>query len=284
MNDSSHMDDEGTDRDAFTWTSDSRLANVARIYDALLGGKDNYRADREAARELIAAVPDAAYAARENRAFLGRAVRFLAAEAGIDQFIDIGTGLPVRGHVHEIAQDVNPAARVLYADNDPIVIAHARALLDNRRSVIAVEGDVRYPRDLLAMPAVRDLIDFGKPVAVLLIAVLHFVSDSEDPWLAVSTIMDRMPPGSYLAISHVTTDAIEEEAIRRAARIYDRALVSGTARSREDILRMLGGLELVPPGLADVAEWRSARTLRLPGRKPIFLAGIGRKPGGREAA
>jgi hypothetical protein len=257
------------------------MPNVARIYDALLGGKDNYAVDREAARKLVEVIPEAAYAARENRAFLGRAVQFLAAEAGIDQFVDIGTGLPVRGHVHEIAQEIDPAARVLYADNDPVVVAHARALLENRESVIAVEGDVRYPHDLLTMPAVRDLIDFGRPVAVLLVAVLHFVSDSEDPWQAVSTLVERMAPGSYLAISHVTTDGIPESAVRRASEIYDRALVSGAARSREDIARMFGGLELVPPGLVDVAEWRSART---PGRRPVFLAGIGRKPGGREAA
>jgi hypothetical protein len=258
---------------------DSRLANVARIYDVLLGGKDNYAADREAARRLVEAVTDARRAARDNRAFLGQAVRFLAAGAGIDQFLDIGTGLPTRGNIHEIARSVNPDARVVYSDNDPIVMAHARALLADTPDVEAVEGDVRYPRHLLTLPAVRDLIDFSRPVAVLLVAVLHFVPDSDSPWSAVRWITEHMAPGSYLVISHVTGDEITDEAVRQAPEIYDGALVQGTARSRGDIARFFSGMDLIEPGLVDAVAWRSGRR-RESGRPVLFYAGIGCKPGG----
>ena len=259
---------------------DSGLSNVARIYDALLGGKDNYAADREAARNLVAAVPGAARAARDNRAFLGRVVRYLTASAGIGQFLDIGTGLPTRGNVHEIARTMNPAARVAYADNDPIVVAHARALLADTPNVTAVEGDVRYPRHLLTLPAVRDLIDFGKPVAVLLVAVLHFIPDSDSPWSAVKCITDHLAPGSYVVVSHVTGDEITEDAVGQAREIYAGALVRGTARSKGDIARFLDGLDLVRPGLVDVAAWRSGNRRNWAGRPVLFYAGVGRKPGG----
>jgi hypothetical protein len=156
--------------------------NVARIYDALIGGKDHYAADREAARALETAVPGAAQAARENRAFLGRAVRFLAARHGISQFLDIGTGLPTREHVHQVARQVILDARVVYTDNDPVVVAHARALLAGQPGITAVTGDVRYPRDLLANPAVRGMLDFSRPVAALLIAVLSIFQHRLLPW------------------------------------------------------------------------------------------------------
>jgi hypothetical protein len=258
---------------------DSGLSNVARIYDALLGGKDNYAADREAARRLVEAVPDAQRAARDNRAFLGRAVRFLAAEAGIGQFLDIGTGLPTRGNVHEIARSVNPDARVVYCDYDPIVMAHARALLAGTPDVEAAEGDVRYPRHMLTLPAVRELIDFSRPVAVLLVAVLHFVPDSDSPWSAVKCITDHLAPGSYLVISHVTSDEIPDDAVRQAREIYAGALAQGAARSRGDIARFFDGVDLIDPGLVDVAAWRSGRHRSAPGRPVLFYAGVGRKTG-----
>jgi hypothetical protein len=263
---------------------DSGLSNVARIYDALLGGKDNFAADRDAARKLMEAVPGAERAARDNRAFLARVVRFLAADAGISQFLDIGTGLPVGGHVHEIAQAVNPAARVVYADNDPVVVAHARALLTDSPLVGAVEGDVRYPRHLMTMPEVRGLIDFAQPVAVLLVAVLHFVPDSDSPWSAVHTITDRLAPGSYVVVSHVTGDETSDAAIAQAAEIYQGALVRGAARSRTEIARFFDGLEIMPPGLVDVAEWRPRRRAEAIGRPVLFWAGAGRKPASRRSA
>jgi hypothetical protein len=261
------------------WPGPDPAPNVARIYDALLGGKDNYAADRQAARQLEAAVPGAARAARDNRAFLGRAVRFLAADAGITQFIDIGTGLPTRGHVHQIAHAADPAARVIYADNDPIVVAHARALLADAPQVIAVEADARFPRHLLTLPAVRSLINFDRPVAVLLVAVLHFVPDSDGPASIVQAITDHLAPGSYVVISHVTGDQLPAAAVRQARQIYLGAFTSGAARSRDAIGRLFDGLDLIPPGLTSVTAWRPRR--RVTAARPVlFWAGIGRKPGG----
>lgn len=256
----------------------SGLSNVARIYDALLGGQNNLAADRDAARRLVEAVPDAERAARDNRAFLALVVDFLAAEAGITQFLDIGTGLPTGGHVHEIAQAVRPDARVVYADNDPTVVAHGRALLTGTRSVEIVQGDVRYPRHLLTMRAVRDVLDFNKPVAVLLVAVLHFVPDSDRPWSAVKAITDRLAPGSYLVVSHATGDEMPADAVQQAQEIYNSALVRGQARSRGEIARFFDGLDMIPPGIADVAEWRPGWSAPSIGR-PVFWAGVGRKPG-----
>jgi trans-aconitate methyltransferase len=256
---------------------DSGTANIARIYDYLIGGKDNYAVDREAALALTAALPSAARAARDNRAFLGRAVRYLAGREGISQFLDIGTGLPVGGHVHEIAQAVNPDARVAYVDNDRVVVAHATALLANARNVTADECDVRHPRVLLSMPGVRSMIDFEQPVAVLLVAVLHFVPDTESPWVITRCIIDHLAPGSCVVISHVTGDEAPPGAIERARKIYDGAFVRGAARSRDDIEAMFDGLDLLPPGVVDVAAWRSRRPG--PPRPVLFYAGIGRKPG-----
>lgn len=256
---------------------DSNIPNVARIYDFLLHGKDNYAADREAARKLLEAVPGAAVAARDNRAFLSRAVRFLAGEAGIRQFIDIGAGLPTRGNVHEIAHNVDPACRVVYADNDPVVTAHARALLASSPHVAAISADLRDPGHLLTHPAAEELIDFSRPVAVLMVAVLHFLPDSDDPWEIVRTCKSAMAPGSYLVLSHVTGDGSPAEAIRQAAEIYEHASAPGIARSRDQITRFFHGLDLIPPGLADAARWRNPLPQRRP-RPVLFYAGAARKP------
>ena len=214
-----------------TRTFDTAVPNVARIYDFLLKGKDNYAADRDAARNLLKAVPGAMRAAQDNRRFLQRAVQFLAAEAGIRQFIDIGTGLPTRGSVHQVAQAADPMSRVVYADNDPVVVAHARALLADSSRVTAVNADLRNPGHLLTLPAVRSLIDSDEPVAILMVAVLHFVADSEDPWSIVHAYKASMPPGSYLAVSHVTGDDTPADAIRQAAEVYEHASAPGLARS-----------------------------------------------------
>ncbi|MGH3401046.1 MAG: SAM-dependent methyltransferase [Streptosporangiaceae bacterium] len=252
------------------------IPNVARIYDALLGGKDNYAVDREAALALTAAIPSAARAARDNREFLGRAVHFLAAEAGITQFLDIGTGLPTQGNVHEIAQAVNRCARVVYVDNDPVVLAHGRALLADNPNVHVVEGDLEYPRELLGRKEVRQRIDFSKPVAVLLVAVLHFLDDSLRPWEILEAITHRIAPASYVVISHVTGDQISAEAASEAREIYA-DFAQGTTRSRARIMSFFEGLELVPPGLIDVADWRPGRDL--PTRPTLFWGGVGCKPG-----
>jgi hypothetical protein len=255
---------------------DSGLPNVARIYDCLIGGKDNFAADRQAARELAAAIPGIAQAARDNRAFLGRAVRFLAGQAGITQFLDIGTGLPTRSHVHQIAQKISPAARVAYADNDPIVIAHARALLAGQPGTTAVHADLRYPRDLLTNTEIRRLIDFSKPAAILLVAVLHFVPDDQHPWSTVRCLTEHLAPGSYLVISHVTGDEITPGAVHRAREVYAGTLVPGVARSHTEIARFFDGTSLVSPGLVDVSRWRT--TPRAIDRPVLCYAGIGRKP------
>jgi hypothetical protein len=256
---------------------DTGVPNVARIYDALLGGKDNYAADREAAEELLKAVPGAMAAARENRAFLGRAVRFLAGEAGIRQFLDIGTGLPTLGNVHEIAQAANPAARVVYADYDPVVLLHANVLLAKAVTVAAVNADLRYPRDLLTSPAVRALIDFDEPVAVLLVAVLHFLEDSDNPWKIVDCIKDHMAPGSYLVVSHVTGDDLPPDARQHAREVYENASAPGVTRAYDDIARFFDGLVMLAPGLVNVPAWRPDRITRTP-HETLFFAGIGRKP------
>jgi SAM-dependent methyltransferase len=205
-------------------------------------------------------------------------VRFLARRYGISQFLDIGTGLPAGEHVHQVARRVVPDARVVYVDNDPVVVAHARALLAKQPGIAAVTGDVRYPRDLLASPAVRDMLDFTRPVAVLMVAVLHFVADDEDPWAAVRCLVDHLAPGSFLVISHVTGDDITAESAEQAEKIYAGTRAPGTARSRAEVTRFFDGTEVTGAGIADVAAWHAAR--RVAADSPVlFWAGVGRKPG-----
>jgi S-adenosyl methyltransferase len=256
---------------------DTTVPNVARIYDFLLQGKDNFAADRRAGEELLKAVPSAAEAARDNRVFLGRVVEFLAREAGIRQFLDIGTGLPATGSVHEKAQETDPLCHVVYADNDPIVITHANALLADSLRVAAVQADLRHPDRLLSMPTVRAHIDFGQPVAVLMLAVLHFVADDQDPWSIVARYKSVMAPGSYLAISHVTSDGLPAEAIQQAAGIYEHASAPGTARTRTQVAQFFHGLDLAAPGLTDVRYWRDPFPARKAGPL-LFYGGVGRKP------
>ena len=256
---------------------DVTVPNVARIYDHLLGGKDNFAADREAARRLLAAVPDAARAAQANRAFLARAVRFLAAEAGIRQFLDVGTGLPTQGNVHEIAQTTDPRARVVYCDNDPMVVVHANALLADNLTVVASQADLRDPEFLFTLPVTRTLIDTSQPLAVLLVAVLHFLPDSDDPWALVERIKHMLAPGSYVVISHVTGDEIPAEAARAAAEVYRGRLGAGRApqpRGDRPVLRRPGDGRAWTGGGVGVAS-ASPRPRR---RSALFYAGVGRKP------
>jgi hypothetical protein len=256
---------------------DPTVPNVARVYDVLLGGKDNFAADRQAADRLLDAVPGAAVAARENRAFLGRAVRFLAEEAGICQFLDIGTGLPTGGSVHEIAQDGDPRqVRVVYADYDQVVVWHAEALLGGSLTAAVVRADLRQPWDLFAQPTVRTLINLAEPVAILLVAVLHFVEDREDPWAVVNCYKDMMAPGSFLVITHVTADHLSAEAAAQAQAVYDGASAPGVPRTREQVAGFFAGLDMVAPGLVNVSAWRPAHPDPAYG-PAVFYAGIGRK-------
>jgi hypothetical protein len=255
---------------------DPNVPNVARVYDVLLGGKDNFDADRQAAAELLTAVPGASVAARENRAFLSRAVRFLAEDAGVSQFLDIGAGLPTARAVHEIVRGVVPAARVVYADTDPMVVRHAEALLGGSFAAAVVRADVRQPWDLFARPTVRTLINLAEPVAILLVAVLHFLEDHEDPWAVVNCYKDMMAPGSYLVISHVTADHLSADAARKAHSVYESASAPVVARTREQVARFFGGLDMLPPGLVEVSRWRPEVIGATPA-PTLCYAGVGRK-------
>jgi hypothetical protein len=235
-----------------TGVFDAKAPNVARIYDVLLGGKDNFQADRDAAAELLQRFPPMALMCRAQRECLIRMVRFLAGECGIGQFLDIGSGLPTQQNVHQVAIEANPAARVVYADKDPVVLLHAQALLSKSDQVRVMSADLLQPERLLA-DAVRQGIDFGQPVAVLILGVLHFIPDSADPYSAVATIRQALPPDSYLALSHGEDSAEANE----IAATYRGAGISGSTRARADILRFFGDFALLPPGLTGVAEWRA---------------------------
>jgi len=230
----------------------------ARLYDYYLGGKDNFAADREMADKVLAVVPGVRTGPRENRAFLGRAVRYLAEEAGIRQFLDIGTGLPTTGNTHEVAQSVDPACRVVYVDNDPLVLAHARALLTStpQGRTAYIHADLRSPLDILASPEVRDVLDFSQPIALMLIAVLHFVSDDDKPFEILTTLRDALPTGSYLAASHGTMEH-NPPGTADAIRAYQSGRVPMHLRNSEVFADLaFHGMKLVPPGVVLVSEWR----------------------------
>ncbi|MGA5299360.1 SAM-dependent methyltransferase [Nucisporomicrobium flavum] len=255
----------------------------ARVYDYLLGGKDNFAADREAAQRGLQANPDSRIPPRENRLFLRRAVRFLA-EQGIDQFLDIGTGIPSAPNVHHVAQEINPRSRVVYVDNDPIVLAHARALLtshpDGRTDYI--DADLRDVDTILGSATLRDTLDLDRPVGLLLIAILHFIGDEHDPGAIVERLLAALPPGSYLALSHLTGD-FRPEAWEQVAQIYRRQGVTMQVRPRPVIERFFTGLELVDPGLRILPAWRpdlgDPRDQPAPADDQVSVyGGVARKP------
>lgn len=228
------------------------------MYDYFLGGKNHFAADRELADTVLASTPSARVAARENRAFLGRAVRFLTAEAGIRQFLDIGTGLPTTNNVHQVAQEIAPESRVVYADNDPLVLAHARALLtsspEGRTSYI--QADLREPETILDSPVVRETLDFSQPVALMLVAILHFLPDRDRPEAAIAKLLDALPPGSYLVASHTTAEH-DPEQWAPLQRAYESGGIPGQFRDSGEFARLaFSGLDLVPPGVVLVSEWR----------------------------
>lgn len=248
----------------------------ARMYDYFLGGKDNFQVDRDAADQLdeVAGRGTTFTVAWENRRFLQRAVACLA-EAGIDQFVDIGAGLPTQGNVHEIAQRANPAARVAYVDNDPIVISHGRALLANDKTTRVLTADMRDPQTILAAPGLAGLIDFSRPVAVLFVAVLHFVRDEEDPYGIVETFRAAMAPGSCLVLSHVATDGLSAELLARNEHVYERSTSPSRPRSRDEIARFFDGLDLLEPGLVRPGQWRPGAGQETATR--FMYAGVGTK-------
>ncbi|GLW98090.1 SAM-dependent methyltransferase [Microtetraspora sp. NBRC 16547] len=256
---------------------DTTIPNGARIYDYMLGGKDNYAVDREAAERMLAANPLAPLTARANRDFLGRAVRFLAEERGIRQFLDIGTGLPTRQNVHEVAHECAPGSRVVYVDYDPLVVAHGQALLGGAPEVAVIQGDLRDPEAILADAA--KLIDFDEPVAVLLVAVLHFISDDEGPGAIVERLRDAMVPGGHLVVSHTALESTTE-VMATAQQGFRMAGAPLTPRTRAAIGGFFSGLELVEPGLANVREWRAAEpSAGTAASTPwTIVGGVGRKP------
>jgi S-adenosyl methyltransferase len=254
---------------------DISVAHPARMYNYYLGGKTHFAADRAAADRVLAILPEGRDMAIANRAFLGRAVRFLARE-GITQFLDIGTGIPSPGNTSEVLGDISPGARVVFVDNDPIVITHTRALLRDGGYASVVHRDLRDVDSLLADPGIKDALDFGRPIAVLLVAVLHFIKDQEEPARIVQALRDAMPPGSYLVISHGTQDFNPARATA-AVRGYDQAAAPFVLRSREDIEGFFDGLNMVEPGVVQLPFWRPEADIEGDPSKIWLYAGVGRK-------
>jgi len=256
---------------------DTSVPHPARVYNAILGGKDNYEADRAAAEATIRAFPGNVKAARANRAFLARAVSYLTTEAGIRQFLDIGTGLPSADNTHEVAQAVAPGCRVVYVDNDPIVLAHARALLTSAEpgATSYIQADLRDPGKILQQAA--QLLDFTQPVAVMLVAVLHLIADDDNPSQLVNTLMDAVPAGSYLAVSHLANDLYPEQMAELARGFNEQSAVKVILRNRAEISGFFDGLELTDPGIVQVSSWRPRSDLEA-AAPAILWAGVAGKP------
>ena len=267
-----------TEQDRAPSGIDTTTPNVARIYDYLLGGKDNFGADREAAKRLIEAIPDVAGIARDNRSFLGRVVRYLVMKAGIRQFLDLGSGLPTQANVHELAQGVAPDARVVYVDNDPVVASHVRALLTSGDQIIMVFGDLRDPAGVLRHPDVRRLLDLTQPVAVLCTGTLHFIGDEAEPHKIIAKYRDQLAPGSHLAVSHGTLEDDPAGEGAAAEGIYRQAPSQLHVRPVPEVLRFFEGFELVEPGLTWITEWRPEPGTAPKGRRHSMRGGVGRKP------
>jgi hypothetical protein len=254
------------------------VAHIARVYDYWLGGKDNFEADRTAGEEALAAYPDLVSSVRANRAFLARGVRFLAAEAGVRQFLDIGTGIPSANNTHEVAQSVAPQSRVVYVDNDPIVLAHARALLVGHPAGTTdyLDADLRETEKIL--DHARGLLDFSQPVAVMLVAVLHLIGPEDHPYSIVSELMDAVPSGSYLLLSHVASD-IEPERMAEMGKRLNRLLAQkGYYRSQAEVTQFFTGLELLEPGVVPVQHWRQDSEIE-GARRAAMWGGVARKNG-----
>jgi hypothetical protein len=258
---------------------DQSKAHAARMYDYMLGGKDHYAADRETAQRAMQSWPAVRTAVRENRTFLARAVRYLVAEAGIRQFLDIGTGLPSGDNVHEVAQRVAPESRIVYVDNDPIVLAHARALLTSEPagSTAYIQADLREPEKILRHPATREVLDFDQPVALMLVAILHFLVDGDRPAELVRTLLDALPAGSYLVASHVTPEH-DPDGVHGLERTYRQGGVPAQVRNAAEFERIaFTGLEMVEPGVVLVSEWRPDRGHRPAPAEVNWYGGVARK-------
>ena len=255
---------------------DIHKPSAARVYDAILGGKDNFLWDRAVAAEVIAAFPQAADSAILNRQVLERAVRYLH-DQGIDQFLDLGSGLPTARNTHEIAQELNPRALVAYVDNDPIVLTHARAQLAGDVATTVVTADIRRPDTILNSPAITAFLDFRRPIGLVLNGVIHHLNDDDDPYGVVTRLTSALAPGSYLQLTHFSTDAPAAAALQR---VLMRSIGSGRIRSRAEITAFFDGLDLVDPGVVFLPEWRPDRPVSYPLEVggQLILGGMARKP------
>jgi hypothetical protein len=262
---------------ALTRTIDPTVAHIARIQDYWLGGKDHFEVDRVAGDEAIAQLPDMIASVRNTRAFLGRTVRFLAEEKGIRQFLDIGTGIPAASNTHEVAQGVAPESRIVYVDNDPMVLAHARALLTSspEGQCAYIDADIRDPETILNTAA--EVLDFTEPVGVVLMAVLQFVPDDDDPHRIVRRLMAAVPPGSYLVISHPASDIQTAAMAGMASRLNEFMAQRVKPRGRQQVTAFFDGLDLVEPGVIRCPEWRPRRPADAKGKSTMW-GGVARKP------
>ncbi|MFC4530121.1 SAM-dependent methyltransferase [Sphaerisporangium dianthi] len=263
---------------------DTSRPSVSRVYDYFLAGKDNFAVDREVAEMALRIAPDARDAARANRAFLRRVVRHLAADEGIRQFVDLGSGLPTQGNVHQIAQRIDPSARVVYVDNDPIVLTHGRALLATNGTTTVIQADACDPEAVLADPTLREFIDFSQPIGLLMFSILHHINDADDPGGIARTLRDALPSGSFLAMSNFCNPGEENpEASKQALaaeKLFNEHMGTGRWRTREELTGFYGDFEMLEPGLVPLAEWRPE-----PGDEwetsltyYTFVGGVARKP------
>src|SRR3984957_19409566 len=253
------------------------IAHVARVYDYLLGGKDNFAVDREAAEQAIRINPDIVSTARANRAFLVRATSYLVTQAGIRQFLDIGTGMPTNNNIHEVAQSIAPESRIVYVDHDPIVLTHARARLTSAPEGVTdyIEADLRQPRKILAEES--RTLDFGRPVAIMLISILHLIVDREYPYDLASELVNAVVPGSYVVISHAASDIDSGAMISMANRLNELMAQQSVPRTHREVGAFFAGLDLLEPGLVRVPEWRPASVADSAVRAQMWGA-VARKP------
>jgi SAM-dependent methyltransferase len=265
-----------------TWAPqgiDLSTPSVSRIYDYYLGGSHNFEVDREAARQAIEAFPGLPKIMQANRAFMRRSIRY-AVNNGITQFLDIGSGIPTFGNVHEVAQSASPETRVVYVDNDPVAVAHSRAVLEGNDATGVLAADFRSPRDIIGSQEVRRLLDLERPVALLLVALLHFVTDEEDPWNALAELRDSLSPGSLLILTHASTEGGPRTAEqgKKVSDVYRNVGSRLLMRSRADVTRFFDGFELVDPGLVSMPHWRPDGPVDQ--EDPVVFtgfAGVGRK-------
>ncbi|MGC5014557.1 SAM-dependent methyltransferase [Streptosporangium sp. DT93] len=263
---------------------DTTKPSIARVYDWFLGGKDNFAVDRQVAEAALKVSPGAQEAGRQNRAFLQRVVHHMAAEAGVRQFIDIGSGLPSQGNVHQVAQEIDPAAKVVYVDNDPMVLVHGRALLAPGDTTTVIQADARDPRSILEDERVKDFIDFDEPVGLLMLSILHHLHDDEDPAGVAATLRAPLTSGSFVAVSHFCNpgDAhpVASQQATTAEKLFNDNLGTGRWRTMDEITGYFGDFEPVEPGLVPLPEWRAEPSISVKNALlyHTYYGGLARKP------